>query len=232
MFEDGAPPFALTMEAHPQRRSIVLVATQVVEVSLDIDINTLYTDPAPLEALVQRFGRINRRRKQSGFAPVHVYRQPNDGQGIYDELLVQRTLAILERENQRPLDEAAVGRWLDEIYSGEVAAKWRHDYQHAAREFEAGCIQTLQPFAADKELEMLFYKAFDGLDVLPQGLVDVYQREKETEPILSRELLVSISWRRFHALKSKGLAVPREKDTPPIVMADYSSEMGLVFERG
>ena len=47
------------------RRGIVLVATQVVEVSLDIDLDTIYSDPAPLEALVQRFGRINRRRLQT-----------------------------------------------------------------------------------------------------------------------------------------------------------------------
>ena len=58
------------------RCPIVLVATQAVEVSLDIDLDTIYTEPAPLEALVQRFGRINRRRKQRDLAPVHVYRQP------------------------------------------------------------------------------------------------------------------------------------------------------------
>ena len=46
------------------RYPIVLVATQAVEVSLDIDLDTIYTEPAPLEALVQRFGRINRRGKQ------------------------------------------------------------------------------------------------------------------------------------------------------------------------
>ncbi|MCX7840815.1 MAG: CRISPR-associated helicase Cas3', partial [Anaerolineae bacterium] len=60
------------------RRPIVLVATQVVEVSLDIDLDTIFTDPAPLEALVQRFGRINRRRKQTDLAPVYVYCQPCD----------------------------------------------------------------------------------------------------------------------------------------------------------
>ena len=52
-----------------QRRPIVLVATQVVEVSLDIDLDVIYTDPAPLEALIQRFGRINRRRLKK-WAPV------------------------------------------------------------------------------------------------------------------------------------------------------------------
>ena len=110
-----------------KRQPIVLVATQAVEVSLDIDLDTIYTEPAPLEALIQRFGRINRRRKQKDLAPVHVFRQPDDGQKIYDPELVQRTLSILEREHERPIDEGAIGTWLDEIYSGEVEARWREN---------------------------------------------------------------------------------------------------------
>jgi CRISPR-associated endonuclease/helicase Cas3 len=44
-------------------KGTVLVATQVVEVSLDIDFDALFTDPAPVEALLQRFGRVNRGRR-------------------------------------------------------------------------------------------------------------------------------------------------------------------------
>ncbi len=212
------------------RRPLVLVATQVVEVSLDIDLDTIYTDPAPLEALVQRFGRINRRRKQTDLAPVHVFRQPADGQIIYDETLVKRTLAILERETERPIDEAAIGHWLDEIYSGGVAATWEQRYRRAAAEFEATCIQSLQPFAADRTLEELFYKAFDSIEVLPQSLLGAYQQMREEQPVLAGELLVSISWQRYYALKNKGLLQPQTDELPPVVNAAYSSEEGLVFD--
>ncbi|WP_461863422.1 CRISPR-associated helicase Cas3' [Thermococcus sp.] len=50
----------------------ILVATQVVEVSLDIDYDVLYTEAAPVDALIQRFGRINRRGKRSGRAIVFM----------------------------------------------------------------------------------------------------------------------------------------------------------------
>ncbi len=212
------------------RRPIVLVATQVVEVSLDIDLDTIYSDPAPLEALVQRFGRINRRRKQADLAPVHVYRQPNDGQKIYDSALVQRTLTILEREHDRSLDESAVGGWLDEIYSGEVAERWRQEYNHAATEFDATCVRSLRAFQADPSLEELFYKAFDGIEVLPEVLYDEYLALKEEDPIRANELLVSISWGRYHALANKGQMLARDREIPPVARAAYSSEMGLTFD--
>ena len=37
------------------------VCTQIVEVSLDIDFDTLYTENAPIDALIQRLGRVNRK---------------------------------------------------------------------------------------------------------------------------------------------------------------------------
>lgn len=214
-----------------QRRAIVLVATQVIEVSLDIDLDTIYSDPAPLEALVQRFGRINRRRLQADLAPVFVFRQPDDGQKIYDEMLVKATLRILEREQGGPIDESAIGTWLDEIYTGEIAERLRTEYSHAATEFDAGCIRPLRAFQADRSLEDLFYRAFDSIEVLPNDLYDEFIRLKEDEPIRAYELLVPISWGRYHALANKGYIRRGDRETPTVVLTDYSPDLGLTFER-
>ncbi len=212
-----------------KRQPIVLVATQAVEVSLDIDLDTIYTEPAPLEALVQRFGRINRRRLQKGLAPVHVFRQPDDGQKIYDPELVQRTLSILEREHEQPIDEGSIGAWLDEIYSGEVEVRWREKYENAAANFDRMCIRPMRPFAADEGLEEAFYRAFDGLEVLPASLYNEYKTLNEEEPIRAGELLVPISWGRFHALKNSD-QILRNGREPYRVTAKYNSEVGLTFD--
>ena len=53
-------------------RPCLVVATQVVEVSLDISFDRMITAAAPLDALIQRFGRVNRKRPSVGLRPVHV----------------------------------------------------------------------------------------------------------------------------------------------------------------
>jgi len=208
---------------------IVLVATQVVEVSLDIDLDTIYTDPAPLDALVQRFGRINRGRRNKALALLHIFTQPCGGQKVYDEELVVRTMHILSREDGKAVDENAIGDWLNEIYSGAVAERWESDYERASREFEAACVNSLRPFEADPSLETQFYRAFDGIDVLPDSLLAEYLQIKDEDPILAGELLVSISWGRYHALTKSGQLLPGDKSVPPVVTAPYTPEMGLLF---
>lgn len=209
------------------RRPVVLVATQVVEVSLDIDLDTLYTEPAPLDALVQRFGRVNRRRRQEGLAPVYVCTQPDDGQYIYrPDALVKRTLALLAREEGRPIEEASIGAWLDEIYAGELADQWMKEYQQAAKDFESACLEALAPFAANDGLEKEFYKAFDGIDVLPKCLEDEYLGFREQNTILAQELTLSIPYGRLQQLRRAGLTWEPSK-TPIPIEVPYDGEIGL-----
>ena len=64
----------------------IVCATQVVEVSLDISFDAMITEAAPLDALVQRFGRVNRRRAQATagrqFKPIYVLAPPEDDRAI------------------------------------------------------------------------------------------------------------------------------------------------------
>lgn len=66
---DGSPEFGTGLSP------CLVVSTQVVEVSLDISFDRMITQCAPLDSLVQRFGRINRKRNKNTigkYKPVHV----------------------------------------------------------------------------------------------------------------------------------------------------------------
>lgn len=210
------------------RQPLVLVSTQVVEVSLDIDLDMIYTDPAPLEALIQRFGRVNRRRLKKR-APVYVCTEPNDGQHVYLADLVLKSLEILKRNDGKIIDEGEISSWLDEIYQGRVAECWDNEFNQVYSEFEASCLRTMRAFDAKESLEELFYRAFDSLEVLPAALENEYEAFlRENEPLEASQLLVPISWQRYNMLRKKGLARASGRGRPKIVEVPYNSEDGLM----
>jgi CRISPR-associated endonuclease/helicase Cas3 len=212
-----------------ERKPVVLVATQVVEVSLDIDLDVIYTDPAPLEALIQRFGRVNRRRLKES-APVYVYRQPMDGQGIYDDRLIERALMVLEKQNNRIINEAKISSWLDEVYKGEIAEEWKKEYEKAYTEFWESCLTSLTAFESDDWLEEAFYKAFDSVEVLPEALTEPYESLVQENPLEASQLLVPVRWGQYIQLRNKGRVRPaRSKNQPKIVGAGYNDEVGLLL---
>lgn len=60
-------------------KACIVVSTQVVEVSIDISFDVMITECAPLDAMIQRFGRINRVRNEATigkFKPVYVIKSP------------------------------------------------------------------------------------------------------------------------------------------------------------
>ncbi|RJQ32063.1 MAG: hypothetical protein C4589_01000 [Peptococcaceae bacterium] len=220
---------AATGSRSAARKLVVLVATQVVEVSLDIDLDVIYTDPAPLEALIQRFGRVNRRSLKK-CAPVYVFRLPVDGQGIYDDKLIVRALAVLEKQDGRMINEAEVSDWLDEVYQGEIAENWNREYEKAYADFWDSCLSTLAAFESDDWLEEAFYKAFDSVEVLPETLAETYESLVQENPLEASQLLVPVRWGQFMQLRNRGKVRPaRNKTWPKTVDAPYNSEDGLVL---
>lgn len=212
--------------------ALVVVATQVVEVSLNIDLDTIYSDPAPLEALVQRFGRINRARKK-GIVPVYVFRQPDDGQYVYSDKLVKKTLEVLEAHNDQDIDEAAISEWLNNIYENpEIYNPWKKQYDDQYQ-LVARLLQDLRPFDSNEQSEQEFEKLFDGVEVLPscfeRKYIDLIVQDEFLE---ASQLFVSISQQKYQQLARQGKIRMLEGDKYKrwLVMQPYSSEHGLLFD--
>lgn len=107
-----------------EREAKILIATQVVEASLDIDADVLFTEIAPMDALVQRMGRVMRRYKTASeeieIGKINIfYYKSNDkvlefesgGGWVYDNDLLILTIAELKER----INEAV--EYLEEKYS-------------------------------------------------------------------------------------------------------------------
>lgn len=103
---------------HAERNSgpALAVTTQVAEMSLDLSADLLVTELAPIPALIQRLGRLNRRARPDGKSRIRPF------------IVLERTdpRDVLPYTRER-LDEAR--RWLDMLGPGEISqadlvARW------------------------------------------------------------------------------------------------------------
>ncbi|MBI2418108.1 MAG: CRISPR-associated helicase Cas3' [Ignavibacteriales bacterium] len=133
----------------------IVVATQVVEVSLDISFDCLITDAAPVDALIQRFGRVNRRRHARGIGmlkDVYIIKPPENAWDVkpYDKAVVERSFNGMP--DGAVLHEADVQEMIDRVYP-EVAIGTLSTY--SIIDDEGIRIPKLQHYPKSVFLEML-----------------------------------------------------------------------------
>lgn len=109
-----------------EARSLILVATQVVEVGLDITCENLHTEIAPANAVLQRAGRCARYPGEQGM--VHVYNVPlreprREGQEAqpdylpYPRTLCEASWSSFQARHAEVVDFQEEQRIIDEVHT-------------------------------------------------------------------------------------------------------------------
>lgn len=179
-----------------QRAGRLLIATQVAEQSLDIDVDLLITDLAPIDRLIQRAGRLRR----------HV----RDATG--------RRLAGPGAVDQRgepcmwvfgpPWNETPPANWVRQFAPGSAAVYPNHgQLWHTARALQAGHLRM------PEDARALIEAVFNADDELPAGLrVNANQAEGKAYGDRSQALLNSV--KLVHGYQRKGLEWTAETVAP------------------
>lgn len=208
--------------------ALVLVATQVVEVSLNLDFDVLYSDPAPLEALLQRFGRVNRMRRHAE-RDVVVCKMIPEGCPVYERTLVEASLSVLEPRAREMIDESSLSSMLNAVYSRKIGSDWTNEVERAKSDFRQRVLESLRPFQSDSSIRELFEEQFEGEEVLPEPLLDEYVQQLEDDPLLAPLFLVPVTHRQLMRLRREGRIY--KLDYTLVARAAYSLERGLDPDR-
>lgn len=203
----------------------LLVGTQAIEVSLDIDYDVCYTEPAPIDALVQRFGRINRRRRED-VCRVYVFtRGSEQDRFVYDDLLVERTLE--ELGDLDLLHEWVLQDITDKIYRNGFGNDEKL-FRDVRKTFPR-VIEEIIPFSDAERTDDDFYRLFNSFEVVPEKFrTDYLDHIQAGDFYGAMQYTLPLSRGQYHRLKEEGRISTTEGML--FVNARYDSDLGLLVE--
>ncbi len=218
----------LKNENERPNEGFLLIATQVVEVSLDIDYQSLYTENAPIDAIIQRAGRVNRKRRDIPGEVVVFPHSETTEQYVYTDIpgILTKTFDVLRAHSGMTVSEQDLLNMVEQVYK-----EWNVEeeplYQHALSKYKTILREKcayLYDFSEDFE-QVFTREGLDTISVIP----DCYQAGLSGASILEKSKH-EVAIRNFRFKSGK-----KEKDSIHnwfwYFDCDYDFERGLRFKK-
>lgn len=212
----------------------VLIATQVVEVSLNVDFDQAFLEPAPIDALIQRMGRVNREGRRDPAEIVIFTRQVHPfnlyctcaGGDHAPGCRITRTLQVLSNLDN-PIGELDLVGAADEVYSSGYCNGERTVFEEGLNHPDLTSFRSSLVAGTHREWVGDVIEQLDGMiEVLPAGLRKAYEEKLEQGLwIEAANMLVPV---RVRSLRSLGIT--QEGDLW-ITRCRYTPNTGLITSR-
>ena len=173
------------IEFSKSNRTGICISTQIVEASLDIDFDVLYTYLSSIDSLIQRMGRVYRKRENSNqLVNVHIYTF-KDGIGcVYDKIIYERTLDVLkDYHNQMFLEEEKI-KCMDEVYDRKELEKTKYMKIYNEKMEYLSNLIALQVEKSEVDNK---FRNINSIFILPERFYNLKEVEKLIDCIKSDE---------------------------------------------
>lgn len=220
----------------------IWITTQIVEASIDIDFDYLYTEMSTLDSLFQRLGRCYRNREyKENEENIHIYTKNTSGiKYIYDEEINKKSIELLKKYDEKILEETTKVELVDKLYSREMLEGTRF-----LDKFISGrkALENILDYKTSKRVAQKLLRNIENVNVIPKNIYEQnlelfkeYDRENKDyarKSMLKRKidkLTISITEKTRWRIKDRLTVNPYYKE---IFIADlkYNDETGLLLEK-
>ena len=200
-------------------KACIVVSTQIVEVSLDISFDVMITEAAPLDALAQRFGRINRKRSSETIGQIkniYIIAPPEDKKQAlpYDLDVLNRTFEVLP--DGELFEEKLLQEKIDKVFP---SIDFMNIEQHSV--FKTDGSFSINKLTHRNKSILFELLEIDSVSCICEG--DVNEYENST---FEKRLELEIPIRYFTVANMN----QSQKGNKPFIIPDkaYSEDMGLI----
>ena len=217
----------------------IWITTQIVEASIDIDFDYLYTEMSTLDSLFQRMGRCYRKREwQKEECNVYVYTKEVTGVGyIYDKEIYEKSIELLEDYNERILSEEDKVKMVDILYSKEnlEGTKFMTTFEECI-----GILNSIVDYETNKKDAQKILRNIENEKVIPKSIYDdnkqlfdeyslaeTYQEKRKLRKKIEK-LSTNISSNQARILQGRMFSIGLEDIKG--IDTKYSNEVGLILK--
>lgn len=208
-------------------RGGLLVATQVVEVSLDIDFDILYTENAPVDAIIQRAGRVNRQRKKEDTKVIIAKASEKTGKYVYrEEGILDKTFLEFSRKTGSELSENELNELVEKVYQ-DLDIEAHPSFQEGLKKYREiqFHLDWIKDLTADDRV--FTREGLDTTSVIPDKYWEDLAIENDLDKFNSYQLNISKS--RIKDLNPKTMKVKNQEFI--FVKGIYCDEFGFELKK-
>ena len=220
----------------------IWITTQIVEASIDIDFDYLYTEMSTLDSLFQRLGRCYRNREYKEIEEnIYIYTRNASGiKYIYDEEINRKSIELLKEYDKKILEEESKVEMVDKLYSKEMleGTKFLETFTSGKK-----ALENIIDYKTSKKVAQRLLRNIENINLVPKNIYEQnldlfkeyenenknYKRKNELKRKIDR-LTVSITEKTKWKIQDKLTENPYYKQT---LIADlkYNEEIGLILEK-